>query len=576
MLTLTDNQQPIMSGAIHYFRLLKSDYKDRLMKLKACGFNTVETYVPWNLHEPEKGKFVFDGHFDIECFLQTAAELDLAVILRPGPYICSEWDFGGLPAWLLKDKNMVLRCYYEPYLKHVDDWFDAFIPRIVPYLSTNGGPIIGVQVENEYGSYGDDKKYLNHIKEGLIRRGVDVTLFTSDGGPDHMLTGGTLPDVYKTVNFGSAADWNFSQLRKRQPDLPVMCMEFWDGWFDHWEVPHHTRPSHEVVQVFEDMLAHNAHVNFYMFHGGTNFGFYNGANFYNDANAQGYGATATSYDYCALLTEAGDITETYLAIRECMEKHFGPIPYEIPANTTKKAYGKVNFTKQALLFDNLNNLTTKKESAMAENMEYYDQDFGYILYRTHVEGPRGDVGIHLTQIHDRAQIFINDEEIAVYKRGEKQELSRNIPSEGITLDILVENMGRINYGPQLKDYKGLVGGLTIAGCYHFGYDVYNLDMKDLSKLEFKDTIEKTNKPCFYQATFTVDEAHDTFLKFENLTKGFVLINGFNIGRYWNVGPQETLFVPSGLLKEGENEIVIFEQHEAKEPSIEFIDYAILG
>lgn len=574
MLTLTDNKEPIISGAIHYFRLLKSDYKDRLMKLKACGFNAVETYVPWNLHEPEKGNFVFDGHFDIKYFLETAAELDLAVILRPGPYICSEWDFGGLPAWLLKDKNMVLRCYYEPYLKHVDDWFDGFIPYILPYLSTKGGPIIAVQVENEYGSYGDDKKYLNHIKEGLIRRGVDVLLFTSDGGPDHMLTGGTLPDVFKTVNFGSGADWNFSQLKKRQPDLPVTCMEFWDGWFDHWKAPHHTRPSHEVVQVFEEMIAHKAHVNFYMFHGGTNFGFFNGANFYGEDRT--YHPTSTSYDYCALLTEAGDTTETYHEVRKIIEKHFGEIPYKVPANTKKKAYGKVNFTKQALLFDNLDRLCIKQESAMPENMEYYGQDYGYILYRTHVEGPRGEVGIHLTQVHDRAQVFINDTEVALYERGEAQSLSQVIPNEGINLDILVENMGRINYGPQLKDYKGLVGGLTIAGCYHFGYDVYNLSMKDLSGVEFKDTLTETNKPCFYHATFTTDEACDTFLKFEHLTKGFVLINGFNIGRYWNVGPQETLFVPSGLIKEGENEIIVFEQHGVTHPSIEFIDYAILG
>lgn len=574
MLTLTDNKELIISGAIHYFRLLKSDYKDRLMKLKACGFNTVETYVSWNLHEPEKGNFVFDGHFDLECFIQTAADLDLAVILRPGPYICAEWDFGGFPAWLLEDKNMQLRCYYEPYLKHVDDWFDALIPRIVPYLSTKGGPIIAVQIENEYGSYGDDKKYLTHIKDGLIRRGVDVQLFTSDGGPDHMLTGGTLPDIFKTVNFGSDAKWNFSQLKKHQSNLPVTCMEFWDGWFDHWEVPHHTRPSHEVVQVFEDMLAHKAHVNFYMFHGGTNFGFMNGANFYGEQRT--YRSTCTSYDYCALLTEAGDITDTYLEVRKSIEKHFGPISYNIPMNTKKKAYGKVNLTKQALLFDNLDHLCTKKESAMAENMEYYGQDYGYILYRTHVEGPRSEVGIHLTNVHDRAQVFIDNEEVAIYKRGDSQSLSHVIPDEGIDLDVLVENMGRINYGPQLKDYKGLVGGLTIAGCYHFGYDVYNLSMKDLSNLAFKDSIVSTTKPCFYQGTFTIDEACDTFLKFTNLTKGFIVINGFNIGRYWNVGPQETLFVPSGLLREGENEIILFEQHPVDAPSIEFIDYAILG
>lgn len=574
MLSLTNQEQPIISGAIHYFRLLKSDYKDRLLKLKACGFNAVETYIPWNLHEPNKGEFVFDGHFDLEYFLELANELEIAVILRPGPYICSEWDFGGLPAWLLQDRNMVLRCYDEMYLKHVDDWFDELIPRIARFQSTRGGSVIAVQVENEYGSYGDDKKYLNHIKEGLINRGIDVLLFTSDGGPDHMLTGGTLPDVFKTVNFGSGADWNFSQLKNRQPDLPVTCMEFWDGWFDHWGKEHHTRPSHEVVEVLEDMIKHQAHINFYMFHGGTNFGFYNGANYYD--NDGGYLPTATSYDYCALLTEAGDITETYLKVRECLEKHFGKIPYEVPANTTKKAYGKVQFEKQALLFDNLDHLATKHESANARNMEHWGQDYGYILYRKHVEGPRQELHIGLLEVRDRAQIFVDHKELGIYMRGEKQNLSFPIPKDGVQLDVLVENLGRVNYGPKLKDYKGVSEGITLGGCFTFGYAVYNLDMKDLSNVAFKEGISETDKPCFYQATLMVDEVADTFLKFENLTKGFVVINGFNIGRYWNIGPQETLFVPSGLLKEGANEIVIFEQHGTKEPSIEFIDHAILG
>lgn len=574
MLSLSNQEQPIISGAIHYFRLLKSDYKDRLLKLKACGFNTVETYVPWNLHEPEKGKYVFDGHFDLEYFLELAAELELAVILRPGPYICTEWDFGGLPSWLLQDKNMVLRCYDEDYLKHMDDWFDVLIPRIVPFQCTKGGPIIAVQVENEYGSYGDDKNYLNHIKNGLTRRGVDVEFFTSDGGPDHMLTGGTLPDVFKTVNFGSGADWNFSQLRKRQPDAPVTCMEFWDGWFDHWGKEHHTRASADVVKVLEDMIGHKAHVNFYMFFGGTNFGFYNGANY--DEGEHGYCPTATSYDYCALLTEAGDITQTYLEVRACLEKHFGKIPYDIPANTKKKAYGKLNFTKQAFLFDNLDNLATKHTSASPRNMEHFGQDYGYILYRKQVEGPRQELNLGLLEVRDRAQIFVDHEELGVYMRGEEQKLSFAIPEEGVQLDVLVENLGRINYGTRLKDYKGVSEGITLGGCFTFGYDIYNLDMKDLSKVEFKDGITPTNKPCFYEATLMVDEVADTFLKFENLTKGFIVVNGFNIGRYWNIGPQETLFIPSGLLKEGANEIIIFEQHGVKEPNVEFIDYPILG
>lgn len=572
MLALNHSNQPIISGAIHYFRSIKSDYRDRLYKLKACGFNTVETYIPWNIHEPSKGNYVFDDYFDLIYFLEVAQSLDLAVIIRPGPYICAEWEMGGLPSWLLQDKNIALRCCDETYLKHVDDWFDVLIPKLVPFQRTHGGPIIAVQVENEYGSYGDDKAYLNFIKEGLIRRGIDVLLFTSDGAPDHMLTGGTLPDVFKTVNFGSSPDWHFAQLRKRQPNAPVTCMEFWDGWFDHWGKPHHTRPSEEVVDVLEGMIKHRAHINFYMFHGGTNFGFYNGANY--DMNQGGYLPTTTSYDYNAPLTEAGDITETYLAIRTCLEKHFGSIPYDVPTNTPKKAYGTIQLTQQAFLFEQLDQLATKRWSSHPHNMEHWGQDYGYILYRKNIEGPRQELGLGLLEVRDRAQIFLDGEEQGVYMRNQEQNISFSIPEEGAKLDILVENLGRINYGTAIKDYKGVSEGITLGGCFTFGYTIYHLTMKDLSKVVFNDNIVKTNKPCFYQGTFEVEEVADTFIRFANLTKGFIMINGFNIGRYWNIGPQETLFVPSGLLKQGANQIIVFEQHSIKEPSIESIDHPI--
>ncbi|MEG0325103.1 MAG: beta-galactosidase [Cellulosilyticaceae bacterium] len=569
---MIDNKEVrIMSGAIHYFRMVKEDYKDRLLKLKACGFNTVETYVAWNIHEPNKGDFVFDGHFDLDAFIQTAAELVLYVIVRPGPYICAEWDFGGFPAWLLEDKNMQLRCFYEPYLKHVDTWFDALMPHIVPYLHTNGGPVIAVQVENEYGSYGDDKKYLEYMRQGLIARGVDVPLFTSDGSTDYMLTGGTLPNVFKTANFGGHVDENFDKLLQHQPNMPLMCMEFWDGWFDHWGVAHHTRESEEVISVFEEMLARNAHVNFYMFHGGTNFGFMNGANFY-----EKYNPTATSYDYCALLTEAGDITPTYLKVRETIEKHFGKVEMDIPANSIKKAYGKVTFTKQAKLFENLENLCEVKHSQVPLNMEALGQNYGYIFYRKQVEGPREKLSLKILNVHDRAQIFLDDKDLGIYSRDEKQELEISIPKEGAKLEVLVENLGRVNYGAELQDYKGITKGITIGDRFIFGFDIYNLEMNNLEKLSFTPVTSDIATPSFYQATFEVDQKHDTFLKFEHLTKGFVLINGFNIGRYWNIGPQETLYVPSHLLKEGTNELVIFEQHGAKELSIEFVDTAILG
>ena len=268
----------ILSGAIHYFRVVPEYWRDRLLKLKACGLNTVETYVAWNMHEPEPGQFCFEGMADIARFVEIAGELGLFVIVRPGPYICAEWEFGGLPAWLLADSDIRLRCYDRSWLEKVDRFYDELMPRLKPLLCTNGGPVVAMQVENEYGSYGNDKKYLNYLKEGLIRRGIDVLLFTSDGPSDEMLRGGTLPDVYKTVNFGSRPEEGFQKLQEYQPDQPLMCTEFWNGWFDHWGEPHHTRDGKDAADVLDQMLKAGASVNFYMFHGGTNFGFRNGAN----------------------------------------------------------------------------------------------------------------------------------------------------------------------------------------------------------------------------------------------------------------------------------------------------------
>lgn len=292
----------LVSGAIHYFRVIPEYWKDRLSKLKACGFNTVETYVAWNIHEPQEGKFCFTGMADIVTFIETAAELGLHVIVRPSPYICAEWEFGGMPAWLLAEDGMRLRCYDEVFLSKIDSYYDVLLPKLKPLLCTNGGPIIAMQIENEYGSYGNDLKYLEHIQESMISRGMDILLFTSDGPEDFMLQGGMVPGVLETVNFGSRTEEAFNSLKQVQPDKPLMCMEYWNGWFDHWNKPHHTRDAQDAVHVFEDMLKAGGSVNFYMFHGGTNFGFYNGAN-----NHGIYEPTVTSYDYDSPLTEWGTL-----------------------------------------------------------------------------------------------------------------------------------------------------------------------------------------------------------------------------------------------------------------------------
>lgn len=565
-----DEKINIISGAIHYFRMFKEQYRDRLLKLKACGFNAVETYVAWNIHQPEKDKFVWEDFFSLKEFLQIAKELDLMVILRPGPYICAEWDFGGLPYWLLKDDNIKLRCYDENYLKHVDFWFDNLISYVKPFFATNGGPIVAVQVENEYGSYGEDKTYLNYIKQGLLKREVDVLLFTSDGPTKFMLSGGEIEGVLKTVNFGSRAIDSFNLLKKIQPDSPIMCMEFWDGWFDHWGEEHHTRDAKEIAFEFENILKYDASVNFYMFFGGTNFGFKNGANYDNK-----YRPTVTSYDYNALLTECGDITPQYIEVRNLIEKYKGKINIDIPPNSKKIAYGKFNLTEKAELFENLNNLTKPIKSVCPEPMEKYNQDYGYILYSKKITGIREKLNLKIFDVHDRAAIFLNREKKAIYERDGEFNLSFEVLEDGILLDILVENQGRINYGTKLKDFKGITEGVSLENQFLYNFDVYTLPLNNLDKLVFEKELNIKNTPTFYKGFFEINETADTFLKLDNFKKGVVFINGFNIGKYWEIGPTKTLYVPEPLLKLGKNEIIIFEEEKCDNLEIEFIDYPIL-
>lgn len=565
----------IISGSIHYFRLFKEQYRDRLLKLKACGFNTVETYIAWNIHEPQKGKFVFESYHSLKMFLDIASELNLMVILRPGPYICAEWEFGGFPAWLLENKNMQLRCFYEPYLKHVDDWFDVLIKFIKPYLCTNGGPIIAVQVENEYGSYGDDKKYLNYLKAGLIHRGVDVLLFTSDGPTDFMLVAGKIDGVLQTVNFGSRVNQCFNKLKEHQPDKPFMCMEFWDGWFDHSGAEHHLRDANDVAFTFKEILEKNGSVNFYMFHGGTSFGFMNGANYQDDEKIHKYNQTITSYDYDAPLTEAGDITLKYKAIRRVIEAYSGKIEMPIPPNSEKKAYGKLSLNECATLFENLDNLAKPINSACTEPMEKYGQHYGYILYSNNIKGPRENLPLKIYDVRDRASIFVNNKKIGTYTRDGSQDLSISVPKEGLKLDILVENQGRINYGHKLKDYKGITEGVCLSVQFLFDYTIYNLDLDNIDKLNYKKAVIKSI-PTFYKGILEIDKSYDTFLKLANFTKGVIFINGFNLGRYWDIGPAKTFYVPQPLLKVGKNEIVIFEEENCSNLEVEFVSEPILG
>lgn len=573
-----DKPLQIISGAIHYFRVVPEYWEDRLLKLKACGFNTVETYLAWNLHEPEEGQFCFEGIADVEKFVRTAEKVGLHVILRPSPYICAEWEFGGLPSWLLRYSDMKVRCMDEQFLKKVDRYYDELIPRLVPLLSSNGGPVIAVQIENEYGSYGDDHDYINYSKEALIKRGIDVLLFTSDGPGDGMLQGGTVPGVLATVNFGSRPIEAFEKLREYRSEDPLVCMEFWNGWFDHWLKPHHTRSAEDVAKVFDDMLQAGASVNFYMFHGGTNFGFYNGAN-YGDK----YEATITSYDYDSPLSECGDITAKFEAVRSVVAKFKGvdvsELP-ELPAPLPKKAYGVVSMTQQADLLEQLTQVSDPVKRVTPVPMEELGQSYGFIVYSTQVSGPRSGESLYIQEVRDRAQVYLDGVYQGTIERWNPQSLPLQIPAEGARLDIVVENMGRVNYGPKLWDHKGITEGVRLNNQFLFDWTIYPLPLNDTSAVTFSDIADhessRTDRPNFYKGEFNVDETADTFVRLDGWGKGVLWINGYNLGRYWEQGPQKTLYLPAPLLKEGLNEIVILELHHAEKPQIELVDAPDLG
>ncbi len=587
----------VISGSIHYFRVVPEYWRDRLEKLKAMGCNTVETYIAWNVHEPKKGVFEFEGRYDLVKFVRTAQELGLYVILRPSPYICAEWEFGGLPAWLLAEDGMRLRACHESFLKHVREYYDRLFPLITPLQITEGGPVIMMQVENEYGYYGDDTRYMETMRDLMLERGVTVPLITSDGPFEESLSCGCLDGIHPTGNFGSRTKERFAVLAPYAKGGPLMCAEFWVGWFDHWGNGGHMHGNPESPQDLDDMLD-MGHVNIYMFEGGTNFGFMNGSNYYDELTPD-----VTSYDYDALLTEAGDFTGKYHKFQKVISK-YAPIPkVEFTTEIKKRAYGKLTAVSQTGLLQNLENLSEPIVDNFPVCMEKCGQSYGYILYHSTLKHEQNIERIRLWGANDRANIFVDGRRVVnLYDReldGEYDVLAGAVKkaqdvnaapadeeakpqNEPVTfakdapIDILMENMGRVNFGPLMeRQRKGIAECVQINGHIHYNWTMYPLPLDNIDRLDFdRDCTE--GLPAFYRFELEVDEACDTFLELDGWGKGCVFLNGFNLGRYWEIGPQKRLYIPAPLLKSGKNEIVVFETEGKATGVIELKDEPDIG
>lgn len=563
------NGQPfvVKAAELHYPRIPKPYWEHRIQMCKALGMNTICLYVFWNAHEPQPGQFDFSGQNDLAAFCRLCQENGMYVILRPGPYVCAEWEMGGLPWWLLKKKDVRLREEDPYFLERVNLFEEAVAGQVAGLTVQNGGPIIMVQVENEYGSYGESKSYVSKVRD-IVRRhfGHEITLFQCDWSSNFTLNG--LDDLVWTMNFGTGAniDQQFARLKQLRPDSPLMCSEFWSGWFDKWGANHETRPAADMIAGIDEMLSKGISFSLYMTHGGTNWGHWAGA------NSPGFAPDVTSYDYDAPINEAGQTTPKYWELRKTLSKYTqGKRLPKVPSAIPTIAIPAFQFTEVAPLFSNL---PQPKQDEQIRTMEEYDQGFGSILYRTKLPRLDQPAVLHINEAHDYAQVFVDGKYMGKLDRrnGEKQ-LTLPACPDGGTLDILVEAMGRINFGRAIKDFKGITDRvelmIDIDGRSFVSnlkqWEVFNLEdrYENYQQMKFQPIVEAKattgeRLPGCYRATFQVKKPGDTFLNFETWGKGLVYVNGHGMGRIWEIGPQQTLYVPGCWLKAGENEVLVFD------------------
>jgi beta-galactosidase len=560
----------IISGEMHYARVPREYCRARLKMARAMGLNTISTYVFWTLHEPKPGVYDFSGQLDVAEFLREAQEEGLHVILRPGPYVCAEWDLGGLPSWLLADPQIVLRSVDPKFMKPAEIWLMRLGQELAPLQATRGGPIIAVQVENEYGSFDSDKVYLKHIYDLIVAAGFGQSLLYTADGPEQ-LPSGTLPGVLAVVNFGPGETKEaFAALAKFRPGQPRMAGEYWAGWFDHWGGKHAATDTAEQVRDLKWMLAQGYSVNLYMFHGGTTFGFMNGANFDGE-----YLPQTTSYDYDAALDESGRPTNKYYGFREAIAAANPAVQLpDVPAVAALISVGPIELRESASLWDNLG---TPIASESPKTMEMLGQSYGFILYRTQVAGPI-DGELLLGGMHDYAYIFVNGRMMgSLDTRNGESRMTLHSSAEKNQLDILVENGGRINFKKRLREQrKGIAGAVTLSGSELRPWQIYPLPMNEVNSVAFQAAGGETVGPRFWRGQLTLTQTGDTYLDMRDRVKGAAWINGYPLGRFWNRGPQQTLYVPAPWLKTGANEVVIFDINGGSNNTLRGLDRPVYG
>lgn len=543
----------IISGEIHYPRIAREYWRDRLQKARAMGLNTISTYVFWNLHEAEPGRYDFSGEKDVAEFIRIAGREGLHVIVRPGPYVCAEWELGGYPAWLLADPGLTLRSIDERFTRPATRWLDRLGRELSPLSASRGGPIIAVQVENEYGSFDADRAYMTWQYDALVHAGFgEALLYTADG--PSQLPRGALPEVPAVVNFGAGgAEGAFTRLQAFRPGGAMMSGEYWAGWFDQWGRPHAATNAAQQTRELTWMLERGYSVNLYMFHGGTTFGFMNGANM----DRGRYLPQTTSYDYDAALDESGRPTPKYFTFRDAIARHTRETPPPAPETSPAIAIPEFKLDAVAPIFQSLGRSVHVDRP---RSMETFGQSFGYILYRTSLKGPmKGDLAV--ADVRDYAQIYIDGWLVGTLDRRLNQDrVAIDVTAAAARLDILVENSGRVNFSKALLDErKGITKSVMLDGKELTGWDVF-ASVVPVSAATSRLTAGPNAPnpgPAFYDGSFELAATGDTFLDTRGWGKGTVWINGHHLGRFWSIGPQQTLYVPGPWLVRGRNHVRVF-------------------